>query len=581
MKNFLSMMIASAAIAIFPCQAIAQSEVTIPEIKEQAQGFTVKIEPPSGKWGSGVIIGQNGDTYYVLTAAHVVKDVNPGEELYLLAFDGTQQQEYAVDVSTKKLLPHKVDLALIEFESQKQYGIATISTYNYPLYEHRDYEIATANDASSQQHQVFAAGWPLNRDSWDICQGEPLPESCQQPVFSPGFLFDNSATAISQPSISNPDDDFGGYELIYTNLTYPGMSGGAILDSSGRLIGIHGRADGREIGREDKILARYLDEIGKDTLAIKIGLSLGLPIKTFLTSATGQEINSYLSIEDSPPPIIELTDLEAIEAPQLVTDDTNPYHWIEKGNRLWRIGEPAMARGSFTRAIALQADLYLAWFAQGFAAGFNQQYDQALASCDRAITLNVSPNNIKYESYRCRAGALQQLERPEEALMALDDALEIDNSNPADLMLRGELNFALGDYEGALTSFNRAVTMRKTQQLPDSALLYNNIALVKLKLEQYDAALAETEKAISLDANFAPAYRNQGLILELMDRNEESLVAYERALQLNPEDYNAWTNKGFALYKLQRIDEAKRAFNQALEINPDYQPAINNLKAIE
>ena len=286
-------------------------------------------------------------------------------------------------------------------------------------------------------------------------------------MFSTGFLFDNSATAISQPSISNPEGNFGGYELIYTNLTYPGMSGGAVLDTQGRLIGIHGRADGRNVGWEDEVLSRYLDEVGENELAIKIGMSLGLPIDSFLDSPSGSRISSYLEVEDTTPPTIELTNVEKIEAPQLVTDRENPYHWIEKGNRLWRINQPSQARGSFDKAIALQDDLYLAWFAKGFTLGFDEQYARALEACERAIELNVTPNDVKYESYRCKAGALQQLNRPEEALTALEKAIEVDDNNSADTMLEGELNFALGKYDLALESLDTAVEMRKTQNLAD------------------------------------------------------------------------------------------------------------------
>jgi len=582
MKKLISTFIGAVTIALIQPQVVlGQENSSLQELKEQAQEFTVKIEPPSGEWGSGAIVGQNGSTYYVLTASHVVNEVVEGEELFLQAFDGEQYHEYQVDVAKREFLPNNVDLALIQFESDRQYTSAIISQYNYPLYEHRDYQNNAAKDAEESKQHVFISGYPLGMEAWKICQGQQPAKACQQPVFSPGFLFDDSATAISQPSISNPEDNFGGYELIYTNLTYPGMSGGAVLDSQGRLIGIHGRADGRNIGREDEVLSRYLDEVGENELAIKIGLSLGLPIESFLSSPSGSAISGYLQLEDTAPPTVELTDTASIEAPLLVTDAENPYHWIEQGNRLWRIGEPSRARGSFEQAIALQSDLYLAWFAKGFTLGFDRQYDKALEACDRAVELNVTPNEVKYESYRCQAGALQQLNRPEEALTALDRALEIDPGNPADTVLKGELNFALGKYDLALESLDTAVAMRKTQNLVDSALIYNNRALVKLELGQLDPALADVEQAIATDANFAPAYRNQGLILETMERNEESLTAYDRALELDPNDYNTWTNKGFALYKLQRIDEAKQAFEKALEIDPSYQPAIDNLEAIQ
>jgi hypothetical protein len=59
----------------------------------------------------------------------------------------------------------------------------------------------------------------------------------------------------------------GGYEMVYTSITYGGMSGGVVLDSQGRVIGIHGLAEG---------------ESNTDEGAIQLGNSLGVPINTFI-----------------------------------------------------------------------------------------------------------------------------------------------------------------------------------------------------------------------------------------------------------------------------------------------------------
>ncbi|MGD1919247.1 MAG: tetratricopeptide repeat protein [Pleurocapsa sp.] len=307
---------------------------------------------------------------------------------------------------------------------------------------------------------------------------------------------------------------------------------------------------------------------------------MGIPIQSFLDWAANQPINNYLSIADSAPPNLNSSNIKSWQPPLSVRDTANPYHWIERGNQLWRIGRISEARGSFEKAIQLKEDLYLAWFAKGFTLGFDRQFDRALAACDRAIELNVLPTKIKYESFRCKAGALQQLQRLEEALTALEQALTINSDNSADWMFKGELSFALGEYQSALLSLNRAVELRESQQISPSSLLHNNRALVALELEEHDLALSDVEQAIAIDANFAPAWRNKGLILETSDRDEESLVAYNKALELDPQDYNTWTNRGFSLYKLQRYQEAKQSFEKALEINPNYQPAINNLEAI-
>ena len=547
-------------IALVQPQLVLAQNTIQPDLSAIAEGFTVKVNP-DGEWGSGAIVGRNGSTYYVLTARHVIENIREGEELWLVTHD---RQDHEVDISQNVKLPHNIDLALIQFQSDRNYPVATISQHNYRLYERRDYEAGATSDASKKQY-IFVSGYPL-------------AETMR--VFNPGFLFDNSASAISAPNIANPQDNFGGYELIYTNLTHPGMSGGGVLDPAGRLIGIHGRADGKNIGAEDEVIREYLDEVGGSSVKIKTGLSLGIPIQSFLAWAVNQPISDYLNVENTPPPNLNSSKVEAWQPPLSVTDANNPYHWLEKGNQLWRVGRVSEARGSFDRAIALQEDLYLAWFAKGFTLGFDRQYDRALQACDRAIELIVFPTKIKYESFRCQAGALQQLQRPQEALTALAEAMAIDDTNSADWMLQGELNFALGNYPASLTSLDRAVTLRQAQNLPPSPLLHNNRALVALELAEYDLALENVATAIAIDAQFAPAYRNRGLILETIERNEEAIAAYDQALALDPEDYNTWTNRGFTLYKLQRYPEAKESFEKALSINPNYQPAINNLRAI-
>ena len=561
MKYFLPTILGTTAIAIVqPNLTLAQTNIQ-PDIQLNAAKFTVKVNP-DGEWGSGAIIGKNGNIYYVLTARHVVNDIRAGEELWLITHDN---QDHRVNVEQINFLPNNIDLALIQFTSNKNYPIATISEYQYRLYERRDYDNQVISDVLADKQHLYVSGWPLNQ---------------AQRVFNPGFLFDNSASAISAPDIANPDDNFGGYELIYTNLTHPGMSGGPVIDTAGRLVGIHGRGDGRIVGEEDEIIRQYLDEVGGDSVKIKVGLSLGIPIQSFLSWAAEQPIKDYLSIQSITPPKLQPTNIKSWQPPLSVTDPLNPYHWIEKGNQLWRIGRTAEARGSFDQAIKLKEDLYLAWFAKGFILGFDQQFERALAACDRAIELNVAPTNIKYESFRCKAGALHQLQRPTEALIALDQALTINSNNSADWMFKGELNFALGEYQSALLSLNRAVELRQTQNIAPSPLLHNNRALVALELAEYELALADVDQAISIDTNFAPAWRNKGLILETINRNEDSLVAYDQALKLDPQDYSTWTNRGFTLYKLQRFSAAKQSFEKALQINPNYQPAINNLKAI-
>lgn len=557
MKNFLPAVLCTTAIVVIQSQVtLAQS---IDNVQAIAEKVTVKIETP-GSPGSGVIIGKNGNKYYVLTARHVIRGVNPGEEMYVNTHDG---KSYKLDIAKVENLPNNIDLSLLSFESDREYPIATISAYNYRLYTNRDYENNLFTDASKQQY-VFVSGFPL---------------ALEERVFSSGIIFDNSATAISYQPDSSSEDSFGGYELIYTNLTHPGMSGGPVFDTQGRLIGIHGRGDGRKIGEEDEIIREYLNEVGSP-VRIKIGLSLGIPIQSFISWASTHSVATALKVENTSPPIIDRRAVDNWRPPIKIEDQNNPYHWLEKGNQLWRIGRVAEARGAFNKAIELRDDLYLAWFAKGFASGFDQKFDLALEACDKAIDLQVNPSHYKYEAYRCKAGALQELGRFEPALNSLNEAIKFDDNNAADFLAQGELRYALGHYRGALESLNKAIELRKLQKLSPSALMYNNRAFVQLELGKYELALEDVETAIEIDGKYVPAWSNKGLILETMEQNEASLEAYDTAIELDRQDYYVWTNRGFVLYKLERYAEAKESLETALKIKPDYQPAMSSLEEL-
>jgi len=106
------------------------------EVNKIAQEITVRIDLSRGN-GSGIIIAQRGNSYYVLTAEHVV---DKEEKYQVVTHDG---KRYPVDYSTVQTLG--VDLAVLQFQSQESYPVATLANYDLGIYEER---------------WVFLSGWP-------------------------------------------------------------------------------------------------------------------------------------------------------------------------------------------------------------------------------------------------------------------------------------------------------------------------------------------------------------------------------------------------------------------------------------
>lgn len=535
--------------------------LSLNQIEAIAQQITVRIFG-SGDSGSGVIIAKSGNTYTVITARHVLEGTRSGEEAYLLTYDNQDH-----DINTSKIikLPNQIDLALIEFTSAKSYPVATLSTYQERLYKNRDYtnpDYATQATSSSQKKYdipVFVAGFPLGEEKL---------------VFNPGFLYDNSAAAISSPDVTNPEGNFRGYELIYTNLTHSGMSGGPVLDGNGRLIGIHGRADGKSIDENDQIEAEFLNELGITN--VKVGLSLAVPITTFLATVNKNQANLSLKIENSAPSSPSIQELNQWTPPIDIENKNNPLYWINLGNQLWRMNRNNEAIQAFDRAISLKPDSTLAWFSKGFTLGFNRNYEGALEACNQALLIN--PND--YYSLRCKAGALQELQRFDGALAALNKAISINGNNPADWAAQGELRAGLKQYRGALESFNKAIELREELGLPESLGLLNNKGFILLLMADNQGALDIFNQVINIDSSYPPAWNNKGLALSNLQRNQEALEAFNKAVELDQNYVNAWNNRGMTLYDMGQYQEALASFEKALSINPNYQPAIQNRNAL-
>jgi tetratricopeptide (TPR) repeat protein len=536
----------------------AMAAKSIEEINHIAKEITVRID--SQNPGSGFIIAKQGNVYYVLTAEHVV--ATP-DTYTLITPDG---KEYPLNYSKVRKLAgtSKVDLAVVEFVSDRSYPVATLSTYKPILYERRDYsagasQIFTKPSTSQNKVPIFVAGWPY-----------PALDSRDTTIyrFNPGVLVDNSGSAIR-----NPREKSRGYELVYNNLTHRGMSGGPVLDASGRVIGIHGRSEGVTIDDSDKIIGQTLEEAGR-SFRVSLGNSMGVPVSTFLTLLPSTGLELPLKIEKSAPDSNSSLQAESWLPPIDINNQT-PVYWI---------GKLAESLEAFDHATKIQPNFYQSWFAKGFILGFSRQYDRALAACDKAIELN----STFYDAWRCRGGSLFRLGRLPEALTAIDKAIEINASartkiadlsnwveNPSDYMERGEILFGLQKYDEAIASFDQAIAIN-----PNSSAPWSNRAFVQLEMKRLDDALSSLDKAIKIDSNFAPAWNNRGRVLSRLGKPTEAIAAYEKAVSIDPNDVTAWNNLGTAQYAVGRLPEALKSFEQALQIDSGYQPAIENREAV-
>ena len=207
---------------------VASTPSTAANLYNIAKDTTVLIDGQNS--GSGVIFARNGNTYYVLTARHVV--ATPDEYIIVTP----SGKESVLDYSQVTHFDES-DLAVISFTSTEDLAIASFG---------RSEDLFTGE-------AVYVSGWP----------------AVDAAITKPSHL----VTTGNIAGIREGNAD--GYELLYSNSTGPGMSGGPVFNQEGQVIGIHGRASG-------------------NATSGKTGINLGIPVQLFIeqSSKTGVNLQS-------------------------------------------------------------------------------------------------------------------------------------------------------------------------------------------------------------------------------------------------------------------------------------------------
>ncbi len=500
----------------------------IAELETKAKGFTVRIDSSSKTNGSGVIangsgviIAKEGNIYTVLTADHVLC----GE---MARTDSCADYTYTVVTSDGKtrniekstiIRQEGVDLAVFQFESLDNYPVAEIANYN-----------------PNTDDFVFAAGFAKigdNPSKW---------------LFSGGIINEKERGLIQtrQSDLSNEQGGTlqsvasleGGYELVYTSITFGGMSGGAVLDSQGRVIGIHGSSE-----------TAGLEKIGVEK--IQLGFSLGIPISTFIGLQERLKVKPQL-LTTAQPQVSPQQQQEIIQAiTGVIVPNTNAKAdiWIERGGQLWRLFRFEEAIKAFDEAIKQNdpENVYLAWYGKGLALFELREHQPAIEALQQAI--NTLPKREDLKKFHSSI-----LQRQSVVYRFLGDF-----STSA-----GREREARENYEQALTVINQAISL-----VPNNPNYYNEKWSVLSELKRYDEGLAAITQAIYL-APRAAWYVNRGILYRRQQKYELALDDYNQAIELNPNHANAYNNRGNLYQDLQKYELALDDFNKAIEINPNF-----------
>ncbi|WP_236104130.1 tetratricopeptide repeat-containing S1 family peptidase, partial [Sphaerospermopsis reniformis] len=499
-------------LALFPERVIRKIGGIPAKVLDIAKLSSVQIKKADGGIGSGVIIAKDKDIYYVLTAAHVVENK---QEYQVVAPD---KQVYKVDnqtIRTRKGL----DMAVLQFRSSQVYQVATLG----------DYEL--------KGQFVFLYGWKgeeLNHPSW----------------FSVGVMLNADGREFWSKQ--------RGYELAYTNEGYPGMSGGGIWDTEGKLVGIHNFAE---------------TEV--------FGYSLGLSVESFLfyqkdglwklpqrqLNVAKNEPNEPKSADVNP---LVLATVPTASVPDSVNDTGK--QWLTYGIQLSRIGATNNAIKAMENAVRKDPNSWEAHYNVAWIGLIQEKDDLAL----NVINIAIRNQPSFYRSYLLKGMILQKLKKYENAVEALNLAIlkaEKKDKEKDFLLyqLRGELFDELKRHQEAIADYTQAITIN-----PQYALAYYNRGVVKSDLGDKKGAIADYTQAITINPQYVSAYYNRGVVKSDLGDKKGAIADFTQAITINPQLARAYVNRGIAKAQLGDAAGAIADFTQAIIINPQDPDAYNN-----
>ncbi|MCQ2082897.1 MAG: tetratricopeptide repeat protein [Bacteroidaceae bacterium] len=197
------------------------------------------------------------------------------------------------------------------------------------------------------------------------------------------------------------------------------------------------------------------------------------------------------------------------------------------------------------------------------------QHDYSNASSDFRMGLSLDPQNCQL-----RHNLILSLARDghiDEALADADTLLSAWPRYADGYAIKSELLWEKGDSLGAFDCMNKAVDLDRFN--PD-LLVYR--AILKARMELYDQALPDLDRAIYLEPTHTSAYMNRAMVHYERDSLNAAMADYDMVLRIEPKNVTGHYNRGNLRAQVGDDNRAIEDFDFVIDAEPDNMFAFFN-----
>jgi tetratricopeptide (TPR) repeat protein len=258
---------------------------------------------------------------------------------------------------------------------------------------------------------------------------------------------------------------------------------------------------------------------------------------------------------------LALDQLDQVEAPLRKILAHNPHHGMALANlssyfqRMGRFEESVEMARRATDAAPEKPELHemLALALNGL-----KKHDQALAVLERL--LEDHPRRARAHYFRSMA--LFGKSDFQGALRALDRALAIEPDSAKYALERAQHRSRAGHFREAAADYGIVIAKRPTPEL------YTSRGYARIRAGDRPGALADFERAITLDPKHEQALVNRSLLYKLERRFKESLADLDHLVKIAPKQSKYYCTRGMVRHALGDIEGCLRDFQRNRQLAP-------------